>query len=156
MGRLGKLTRVQNSVRMPSPSISPCRAWAYSRAVRPPGPASIQPSAASAAKKGTSTRNSASWAGAVCAYRGSAGFTGSAALQGPPTLSELRDRITNYLIGHRELGLDEAPILEHFRATVTEAEVEDALRDADAAQPIAGRTGGIDHDPSAAPAQSPS
>ena len=57
---------------------------------------------------------------------------------GAPYPLRSRDRITNYLIGHRELGLDEAPILEHFRATVTEAEVEDALRDADAAQPIAG------------------
>jgi hypothetical protein len=49
----------------------------------------------------------------------------------------VRDRITNYLIGHREVGLDETPVLEHFRTTATEAEVVQALREADAVLPKA-------------------
>jgi hypothetical protein len=47
----------------------------------------------------------------------------------------LTDRITNYLIGHRELGLDETPVLEHFRRVATQDEVLTALREADAVQP---------------------
>jgi hypothetical protein len=54
---------------------------------------------------------------------------------GVPYPLRLRDRITNYVIGHREVGLDETPVLEHFRATATEAELVHALRDADAALP---------------------
>jgi hypothetical protein len=56
---------------------------------------------------------------------------------GIPYPNRLRDRIANYLIGHREVGLDETPVLEHFRATVTEAEVLQAVRDADAVLPTA-------------------
>jgi glycosyltransferase involved in cell wall biosynthesis len=54
---------------------------------------------------------------------------------GMPYPNRLKDRITNYLIGHREVGLDETPVLEHFRATATEAEMHQALRDADAVLP---------------------
>ena len=54
---------------------------------------------------------------------------------GAPYPLRLGDRITNYLIGHREVGLDESVVLEHFRATATEAEVVQALRDADAVLP---------------------
>jgi hypothetical protein len=57
---------------------------------------------------------------------------------GVPYLMRLRDRITNYLIGHRDVGLDETPVLEHFRATATEAEVDLALKEADAVLPSAG------------------
>ena len=57
---------------------------------------------------------------------------------GAPYPLRLRDRITNYLIGHREVGLDEAPVLEHFRAIATEAEMVQAVRDADAVLPTAG------------------
>lgn len=57
------------------------------------------------------------------------------------------DRITNYLIGHREVGLDETPVLEHFRATVTEAELAQAVRDADAVLPIAGAPRVLDAPP---------
>ena len=62
---------------------------------------------------------------------------------GAPYPLRLRDRITNYLIGHREVGLDEAPVLDHFRAsaTATEAEIAQAVRDADAVLPTVGRTG---------------
>ena len=57
---------------------------------------------------------------------------------GAPYPLRLRDRITNYLIGHREVGLDEAPVLDHFRAIATEAEMVEAVRDADAVLPSAG------------------
>ena len=57
---------------------------------------------------------------------------------GPPYPLRLRDRITNYLIGHREIGLDEEPVLEHFRAIATEAEMVEAVRDADLVLPTAG------------------
>jgi glycosyltransferase involved in cell wall biosynthesis len=57
---------------------------------------------------------------------------------GAPYPLRSRDRITNYLIGHREVGLDESPILEHFRTSVTEAELEHAVRDADAALSLTG------------------
>ena len=57
---------------------------------------------------------------------------------GAPYPVRLRDRITNYLIGHREVGLDETPVLEHFRDTVSEAEWAQALNDADAVLPTAG------------------
>jgi hypothetical protein len=36
---------------------------------------------------------------------------------GVPYRLNLSDRILNYLIGHREVGLDEAPVLEHFSRT---------------------------------------
>jgi hypothetical protein len=42
-----------------------------------------------------------------------------------PYRIDLRDRIVNYLIGRRELGLDETPILEHF-AQVNPGLVESA------------------------------
>ena len=54
-----------------------------------------------------------------------------------------RDRITNYLIGHREVGLDEAPVLEHFRGIATEAEMVQAMRDADAVLPTVGAPGAV-------------
>jgi hypothetical protein len=54
---------------------------------------------------------------------------------GAPYPLRLRDRITNYVIGHREVGLDETVVLEHFRTVATEAEVDSALRDADAVIP---------------------
>jgi hypothetical protein len=57
---------------------------------------------------------------------------------GAPYPLRLRDRITNYLIGHREVGLDEAPVLDHFRTTATEAEIAQAVRDADAVLPTVG------------------
>jgi glycosyltransferase involved in cell wall biosynthesis len=52
---------------------------------------------------------------------------------GAPYPLRLRDRITNYLIGHREVGLDEAPILDHFRLKASEAEINAAVREADLA-----------------------
>jgi glycosyltransferase involved in cell wall biosynthesis len=54
---------------------------------------------------------------------------------GVPYPVRLTDRIANYLIGHRDVGLDETPVLQHFRATASEAEVLQALRAADAALP---------------------
>ena len=57
---------------------------------------------------------------------------------GAPYPLRLRDRITNYLIGHREVGLDEAQVLEHFRGIATEAEIVEAVRDAEAVLPTAG------------------
>jgi hypothetical protein len=54
---------------------------------------------------------------------------------GSPYPNRLRNRITNYLIGHCEVGLDEMPVLEHFRAKVSEAEVAQALSDADGVLP---------------------
>jgi glycosyltransferase involved in cell wall biosynthesis len=56
---------------------------------------------------------------------------------GPPYPLRLRDRIANYLIGHREVGLDETAVLEHFRTVATEADVDSALREADAVTPSA-------------------
>jgi glycosyltransferase involved in cell wall biosynthesis len=47
---------------------------------------------------------------------------------------DLRDRVVNYLIGHRELGLDEGPVLEHF-AGVNGALAESARAEADALLP---------------------
>lgn len=44
----------------------------------------------------------------------------------------LRDRITNYLIGHRELGLNETSVLEHFRGIASPSEMARAESDADA------------------------
>jgi glycosyltransferase involved in cell wall biosynthesis len=55
--------------------------------------------------------------------------------EGVPYPLRHTDQITNHLIAHRELGHDEAPVLGHFRAFVSDEEVEQALRDADAAQP---------------------
>jgi glycosyltransferase involved in cell wall biosynthesis len=57
---------------------------------------------------------------------------------GTPYPLFLTDRITNYLIGHRDLGLNESPVLEHFRSIATEAEMVRAVRDADAVLPTAG------------------
>lgn len=51
---------------------------------------------------------------------------------GIPYPNRLRDRIANYLIGHREVGLDVTPILEHFGNVATQAEIDRALGDADA------------------------
>jgi glycosyltransferase involved in cell wall biosynthesis len=51
---------------------------------------------------------------------------------GVPYPVRLPDRITNYLIGHREVGLDVTPVLEHFGAIASEAEMDRAIRDADA------------------------
>ena len=51
---------------------------------------------------------------------------------GIPYPNRLRDRIANYLIGHREVGLDLAPILEHFGEIAGQAELDMALRDAGA------------------------
>jgi glycosyltransferase involved in cell wall biosynthesis len=57
---------------------------------------------------------------------------------GAPYPLRLRDRITNYLIGHREVGKDEAPVLEHFGALATAAEITQAIHDADAVLPKVG------------------
>jgi hypothetical protein len=54
---------------------------------------------------------------------------------GVPYPIRLQDRITNYLIGHREVGLDETAVLKHFRTCATEGELLQALRDADAVLP---------------------
>jgi hypothetical protein len=54
---------------------------------------------------------------------------------GVPYPIHMVDRITNYLIGHREVGLDEGPILDYFRSVGTEAEVQQALRNADTVLP---------------------
>lgn len=54
---------------------------------------------------------------------------------GVPYPLHLKDRITNYLIGHRDVGLDEGPVLEHFRVHASAAEIVEALRDADAVLP---------------------
>jgi glycosyltransferase involved in cell wall biosynthesis len=54
---------------------------------------------------------------------------------GVPYPIRIIDRITNYLIGHREVGLDDAPVLKHFRTTTGENEIRQALRNADAIQP---------------------
>lgn len=84
---------------------------------------------------------------------------------GAPYPLRLRDRITNYLIGHREVGLDEVPVLEDFRAIATEAEMVLAVRYLSGVGRVedwgcgmayfkrfvpAGYYWGIDHDPSAA------
>jgi glycosyltransferase involved in cell wall biosynthesis len=57
---------------------------------------------------------------------------------GTPYPMRVRDRITNYLIGHREVGLDEASVLEYFSATTTEDEITQAVREADAIMATAG------------------
>src|SRR5262249_52441405 len=63
--------------------------------------------------------------------------------EGVPYSLRMVDRLINYLIGHRELGLDEAPVLKHFRAAASEAEVQEALREADRLQPrVNGRSRG--------------
>ena len=54
---------------------------------------------------------------------------------GAPYPLRLRDRMTNYLIGHREVGLDETPVLEHFRAAPARPKIVQALRVADAVLP---------------------
>lgn len=54
---------------------------------------------------------------------------------GPPYTVDLRDRIINYLIGHRELGLDEAPVLRHFAAQVDAASLAHAKAEADRLMP---------------------
>jgi hypothetical protein len=59
---------------------------------------------------------------------------------GVPYPIRLKDRITNYLIGHREVGLDETPVLEHFRGSASEVEILEALADADAVLPRPGGT----------------
>ncbi len=137
-GVFGPMTRVPSKRPTASRSTSRCRGWACSPAAGMRGPASTRVSAVSGAKRDTFTRSSASSAGAVCACRGSAGFTVSA---GPPALPyplRMRDRITNYLIGHREVGLDETPVLEHFGAIATEAEIVQAAHEADAVLPLVG------------------
>jgi glycosyltransferase involved in cell wall biosynthesis len=48
---------------------------------------------------------------------------------GVPYRLDLGDRIVNYLIGHRELGLDEAPVREHFREH--QVALAEALAEAD-------------------------
>ena len=53
---------------------------------------------------------------------------------GVPYPLQLGDRIVNYLIGHRELGLDEAPVIEHFSAA-NAALVQSALAEADKVHP---------------------
>jgi glycosyltransferase involved in cell wall biosynthesis len=50
---------------------------------------------------------------------------------GVPYPVDWRDRIVNYLIGHREVGLDETPVLEHFRGLVPAEIVAAALAEAD-------------------------
>jgi hypothetical protein len=40
---------------------------------------------------------------------------------GPPYVNRWEDRVRNYLIGFRELGLDTAPVTEHFRTLLGEA-----------------------------------
>ncbi len=50
---------------------------------------------------------------------------------GIPYRMEWRDRIINYLIGHRELGMDETPVLDHFRRLVGPQVMHEALAEAD-------------------------
>lgn len=54
---------------------------------------------------------------------------------GVPYPLRLVDRITNYLIGHRDLGRDEGPVLEHFRQAAAQAELEEAIQEADRVLP---------------------
>ena len=61
---------------------------------------------------------------------------------GAPYPMRLQNRITNYLIGHRELGLDEAPVIEHFQSTASETEMLQAVRDAEAVLPSAAAAAG--------------
>jgi hypothetical protein len=57
--------------------------------------------------------------------------------EGVPFRLLMVDRIRNYLIGHRELGLDESAVLTHFRDLASPAEIEKARQDAQAVQPLA-------------------
>ncbi len=50
---------------------------------------------------------------------------------GVPYPVDWRDRIVNYLIGHREVGLDETPVLEHFRNLVPAEVIAAAQAEAD-------------------------
>src|SRR6266545_4445377 len=52
---------------------------------------------------------------------------------GVPYRVDLRDRIINYLIGHRELGLDESPVIDHFQGQ--RPLVESALAEVDRIYP---------------------
>lgn len=54
---------------------------------------------------------------------------------GVPYPVDWRDRIVNYLIGHREVGLDEAPVLEHFRGLLLAEVVANAQAEADRISP---------------------
>jgi glycosyltransferase involved in cell wall biosynthesis len=50
---------------------------------------------------------------------------------GVPYRMEWHDRIINYLIGHRELGLDEEPVHDHFRRLAGPQVVNEAQAEAD-------------------------
>jgi glycosyltransferase involved in cell wall biosynthesis len=56
---------------------------------------------------------------------------------GPPYPLDWRDRIVNYLVGHRELHLDETPVLEHFRPIVGPQVLAQAQAEADHISPPA-------------------
>lgn len=49
---------------------------------------------------------------------------------GVPYKLVMEDRIFNYLVGHDELGLDPAPVLEHFKDKVPAANLERLIREA--------------------------
>lgn len=59
--------------------------------------------------------------------------------EGVPYRLQIVDRIVNYLIGHRELGLDEQVVLEHFRDKVQPEEMEMACIEVNRILPSAGR-----------------
>jgi glycosyltransferase involved in cell wall biosynthesis len=50
---------------------------------------------------------------------------------GAPYPMRLKDRITNYIIGHRDTGLDESSVLAHFCTHATASELAQAIGDAD-------------------------
>lgn len=49
--------------------------------------------------------------------------------QGVPYANVWADRIHNYVIGHRENGLDEEPIREHFATLIGKKKVDELLND---------------------------
>jgi glycosyltransferase involved in cell wall biosynthesis len=55
---------------------------------------------------------------------------------GVPYPMDWRDRIVNYLLGHREVGLDEAPVIEHFQALLGPDVVATAKAEADRLSPL--------------------
>jgi len=48
---------------------------------------------------------------------------------GVPYPNKWGDRVINYLLGHAELGLDPAPVLEHFRTILSEADMGKAVEE---------------------------
>ncbi len=57
---------------------------------------------------------------------------------GPPYPMPVADRVANYLIGRRELGLPEWDVLDHFRSFGDGVAADEGLRRADAVMPAAG------------------